>query len=222
MKFKVKLRGVDSPIVLPIHYNHILKGFIFSNLLKGEEVPFTFSNLFGMKRIHNKRIVFKESCHFYVSTLNESLINCKSLNQEVLQLGKNRVKVEEVSSLEEEINEPLVKVKTLSPITVFHRDRNGKTHYFSPESQEFYKILEENLNEKAEKLLNSKLPPVKIRASKESIFKKAVIQYRNRFVIEAWKGIFEIEGERKAIEAALKLGLGFKNNQGFGMVAISP
>jgi len=40
-------------------------------------------------------------------------------------------------------------------------------------------------------------------------------------LVEAWKGIFEIEEERETIEAALKLGLGYKTNQDFRTVALA-
>jgi len=217
MKFKVKLES-ESPIVLPIHYNHILKGFIFSNLIK-EEIPFTFSNIFGLKRINNKKIIFQNGCHFYVSTLKEELN--KGLEGTILNLGKNAVRISEITPLEEVVKEPPITVKTLSPVTVFVREENGKTKYFSPSSEEFYRLIEENINEKAKRFFNRELSFVKVKPSEGSVFKKAVIQYRNRFVVEAWKGIFEIEGEREAIETALKLGLGYKNSQGFGMVALA-
>ncbi len=217
MKLKVKLES-EFPIVLPIHYNHILKGFIFSNLIK-EQVPCTFSNLFGLKKIKNKKIVFKNGCHFYVSTLKDKIET--NFNGTLFNLGRNRVKISEVTPVEEEVKEPLVTVKTLSPVTVFIREENGKTKYFSPQSEEFYKLIEENLNEKVKRFLNKESSFVKVKPSSEGVFKKVVIQYRNRFIIEAWKGIFEIEGQREAIEAALKLGLGYKNSQGFGMVAVT-
>jgi len=42
--------------------------------------------------------------------------------------------------------------------------------------------------------LGKKAGGVKIKPSQSSVFKKAVVQYRNRFIVEAWKGMFEIEG----------------------------
>ena len=221
MKFKVKIKS-EEPIVLPIHYNHILKGFIFSNFFT-ESSPFTFSNLFGPKKVSlsNKKIIFNDHCHFYFSTIESSHLKLEELLNKLLNLGRNRVKVEEITPVEEEVNGQPVVVKTLSPITVFRRESGGKTFYFSPDREEFYRLLEENLNEKVKKFLGKEAGGVKIKPSQSSVFKKAVVQYRNRFIVEAWKGMFEIEGEREAIEAALKLGLGYKNSQGFGMVAIS-
>ena len=216
MKFCVKLTS-GYPIVLPIHYNHILKGFIFSNFIKNN-VPFTFSNIFGLKKIRNRKISFKKECHFYVATPEQLHFN--GIEGRNLNLGRNRVRVDEVRIVEEEPRGPLAVIKTLSPVTVFVKEWRGKTRYFSPSSPEFYRFLEEDLKEKTKRLFN-KSCEVKIRASEKSIFKKAVIQYRNRFIVEAWKGIFEIEGEREVIESALKLGLGYKNNQGFGMVALT-
>jgi len=218
MKIKVQLSSPKSQITLPIHYNHILKGFITANLIE-RGAPLTFSNIFGQKRVINRKIIFKSPCHFYLSTVEPTAL--KGAPLELLNLGKNSVKVERIEVVPESPEGAPVKLKTLSPITVFQKLLNGKTFYFSPEDDEFYALIREDLTQKVKKFLGREVGEVEIKPAEDSVFKKAVIQYRNRFVIEAWKGVFELQGPKEAIEAALKLGLGYRNPQGFGMVAIS-
>ena len=216
MRYKIVFessRGVN----LPIHYNHIIRGVVYSILGK-EAQDFTFSNLFGRKKVlkNKKRIIFKGRCHFYLSGF--SLPDLSEFKGKSFRLGANEVKLVEVEPQSFDLKEGKLKLKTLSPITVFQLLESGKTRYFTPEELPFYEKVVEDLKGKVERLYGFS-PEVSFSAHPDSVFKKAVVQYRNRFVIEAWKGIFTLEGDKEALETALNLGLGFRNDQGFGMVA---
>ncbi|WP_457755369.1 CRISPR-associated endoribonuclease Cas6 [Thermovibrio ammonificans] len=208
----------ESPVYLPIHYNHILRGFLFNLIPQAEKLHFTYSNFFGKKRINKerKRISFLSSFHFYVSIFEDVEVEFPVGTE--LRLGKNTVRIDKVDAVPVTVNEKSIKVKTLSPVTVFQSLPNGKTLYHRPTNGEFFKKLEEDLKEKTEKLTGIR-PEISVQPSPEGVFKKAVVQYRNRFVIEAWKGMFDLEGDPEALRVALTVGLGGRNSQGFGMVA---
>ncbi len=219
MRCKISIES-ERPISLPIHYNNIMRKAVINSLLNGnDEKFFVFSNIFGRKRIRRERksIYFKPPCHFYFSCLNNNLEE-KEVNGTI---GKNRVKMK-VSKEITPIQTTKLTLKTLSPITVSIVDESGKSLYFSPDSDEFYKLVVDRLKIKAKRLnLNVDDTNIQFKPHPDSKFKKAVIRLRSRFVVEAWKGIFTLEAPKKLLELALQTGLGERNNFGFGMVAIA-
>ncbi|WP_457680715.1 CRISPR-associated endoribonuclease Cas6 [Thermovibrio sp.] len=214
MKVKISLFS-DTGISLPIHYNHILRGFILRNFVNEDEL-LTFSNLFGIKNIKNGQVYFHRNFHFYFSSLKEP----KELPLEKeFRLGRFKVFVKKVDLISEEFSGSPIEVKTLSPITVFLRTGEGKTCYFSPEDKEFYELIEEKV-----KSLTSELFKVDadftLMPSERGEFRKVVVRYRNRFIVEAWKGKFLLQGQREALKVALSWGLGYRTHQGFGFIAL--
>ena len=241
MKLKITL-SADNPIVLPLHYNYILQSFIYNNLddiyslfFHDYGFPYgkryfkllTFSTLFGRKRVIKgaKRIIFFPPIHFYFSSILEEAISSHAkvlLNKKSLKLGQNEVFLKSVQSIKEEVKGSKITVKTLSPITIHSTGEDKKTVYYNPQQEKFYQLLEENLRKKCKVIsIKGDLESIKISPAKGSFFKKAVVLYKNGFIIEAWKGKFTIEAEPQVIEVALKAGLGDRNSQGFGMVAVS-
>ncbi len=240
MKLKVVLSS-NSPIVLPIHYNYILQSFIYNNLDAIYSLFFhnygfsygkrhfkllTFSQLFGKKKISRKlkKITFFPPIHFYFSSVIEEAISSHAktlLKRKELRLGRNKISLESVHVIKEEVRNKKAIVKTLSPITIHSTNEEKKTVYYNPKQEIFYKLLEENLRKKCRIIgINENLESIKISPAENSFFKKVIALYKNNFVIEAWKGKFIIEAEPQVIEVALKAGLGDRNSQGFGMVAI--
>ena len=110
MKLKVVLTS-DSPVVLPLHYNHILQGFIYrtmdpvySKFFHNAGFPYgkrlfkllTFSRIFGKNRVlkESKKVVFYPPIYFYLSCyLRQALASHvrNPLKGASFFLGKNAV-----------------------------------------------------------------------------------------------------------------------------------
>ncbi|SNR89467.1 CRISPR-associated endoribonuclease Cas6 [Desulfurobacterium atlanticum] len=225
---------------LPFHYHYILQGFVLHNISRplaefihsvgygnGNKVYklLTFSNLYGKNKVfkREKQIFFPQSFHFYISSYDlnvlsdivKQLIGARNLN-----IAGQEVFLSSIESFEESIITERVILKTLSPITV-HETINGKTVYYNPYQEKFYQLLIRNLISKYSVITGQAFSDsIEILQIKNSKYRKVITFYKNNFVIEAWKGKFEIKAPLKIIEIALKTGLGARNAQGFGMVAV--
>jgi len=132
----------------------------------------------------------------------------------LLKLKKNEV-------IYNEVDEEML-VKTLSPITAYSTivlpNGNRYTHYFSPYSSDFKKLIEENLRRKASALdieiknNNFYIEPYGITEKNEKLL------FYKDIIIKGWTGYFILKGDPQLLKLALNSGLGAKNAQGFGMI----
>jgi len=238
MRLKVTLTS-EKNIVLPIHYNHLLQSFIYKNLdaiystflhsqgftyEKRKFKLFTFSNIFGRRKVLKDRkiLIFTPPIHFYISCAKQEILSSHAktlLLNENLHLGSNNLSIGSIEVIEELIPETEVTLKTLSPVTTHSTDEKGKTIYYNPQQQRFFTLIENNLKKKCN-LLGVDVPFLSISPEKGSHFRKAVVIYKNNFIIEGWRGLFRMKAPKEVIEVALLTGIGDRNSQGFGMVAV--
>ncbi len=230
----------EKEIVLPLHYNRTLQGFIYETLdlvlssflhdygflAKGKPLkPLTFSRIFGKVRHdkHQKKLYFEPPIYFYVASSLKNLLSSIATNlirKSELQLGMNKVYFSKIEHIEEKVKGNTAVVKTLSPIVV-RKTINNHSEFFSPYESEFYKRLAKNLSRKTLLHLKEPIEPekIKIEPAPDARFKKVVAFYK-RYPYVAYKGKFVIKAPKEAIETALLSGLGEKNIQGFGMMIL--
>ncbi len=239
MRLKILLNS-DSTIKLPKHYNRILQGFIYSlfepifrRFLHSEGFRyekrrfklFCFSRLNGKFKINSDNFEFQPPVNFLISSPKiEILQNLAEgmLKKQEFYLDKNKVFIEEIKVLKRpEFKEKRIKIKMLSPLTVYSTFKNSnkkRTYYYSPQESEFSQLLKENLKKKyklvfgEEKDFFFKITPFKLDFKKD----KKIIIYKGT-VIKAWMGSYILESEPKILELSYYTGLGTKNSQGFGM-----
>jgi len=117
-----------------------------------------------------------------------------------------------------------VLVETLSPITVYRtEEKDGQkfTRYLSPSDPDFSRLLLENLCRKYRTLTGAR-----ISAGNGSYIKpvrtseRETIVYYEDTVIKAWSGVFELSVPEELFSVAFSCGLGAKNSQGFGCIAV--
>ncbi len=239
MKLKLTFES-GNQVELPMHYNYVLQGFIYNNLAKpfadflhnegyryGNQIfkLITFSKIYGKKRIlkKEKKIIFSPSFHIYVSAIDTHILQSiavELIQKENLRLHRNFISLKSVETIKEPITSTETVVKTISPITV-HESLNRKTMYYNPYQEKFYKLLEENLRKKAALVTGNENVEISVKPLDGVQYKKIVTYYKNNFVIEAGDGKFKIEAPPEVITIALRAGIGARNSQGFGMVAIS-
>ncbi len=245
LKMRVKLtfeNKKDENIYLPIHYNYLIQSFIYKNI--GKELAdflhnkgfeygkrkfkmFVFSRIFSKKfKTIGDKIEFDREISFYLSTpLNDFLSQFAEniLKKPEFRISQNDLILKEVYVLPYREFKEKIKIKMLSPMTVYStllKGKKKKTYYYSPFEKEFEVLLRENLRKKYESFYKNKkdfdfkIEPLKVNKSHEKI-----IIYK-KTIIKGWIGTYEIESEPEIIKFAYDTGLGAKNSQGFGMFEV--
>ncbi len=233
---------VAHEVILPIHYNHIVQGFLYKNLTDkdyrsflhetGYQLAnktfklFTFSRLLGKFRILKNAgmIAFSSPVTLVVSAGVEKFITDMAetlIRSEELFLGDNPVEIKSISVHKKLDPTDSIKIKMLSPVVAHRTVMEGgkkRTEYFSPWQQDFGPLVRNNLLKKYQ-IMHGDLPENKDfrvipNGNQEAKFAR-IINYKD-FYIKAYAGIYRLKGNPELIQAAYDTGLGSKNSQGFG------
>lgn len=235
MRLKITLSSGQQPLTLPLQYNHILQAFIYDNISaelaaflheKGYAYEkrnfklFVFSNLYGKYIIKSPQISFTDKITFWLcSPLDDVLAQfANSLFQKQLQLIGQTIIVEAVEIQRDNISGSSIKVRTLSPVTVYTTTETKQTIYYAPTDQEFLRQISQNLHRKYFALYPDADPNQfygQLIPGAASSYQSKIVRYKN-FIIKGWMGQFHLEGTPEFLRFALTAGLGSKNSQGFG------
>jgi CRISPR-associated endoribonuclease Cas6 len=248
VRLRISLRTEDGPLRVPVQYNHLLQGLIYANLDKalsewlhdrGHAYDqrrfklFTFSRLFGKARFDNGRAEFFGPVHFYLGSVDAEVLGSLAehlLTKPSVRLGSAECRITEVGvepAPEIDPSKP-VRVKALSPITTYStlttHDGRKKTYYYAPAEKEWSEMIVANLARKAKALgwtadNNSELRdawvcPYRVRGGDQK-----VLDFKGT-VIKGWMGVYEMNLPEPYFHLAYDAGLGSKNAQGFGMMAL--
>ena len=141
-----------------------------------------------------------------------------------LNIGGNRVVVEQIQLDKPLANKEEIVVQTLSPIvtysTLFRLDGSKYTCYFMPNEGDFNRIVSENLIRKYNAFYNADLSfdeGIEIEAINTP--RQNLVYYKN-IVVKGASGKFIIRGKNKLLQLGLDTGFGSKNSQGFGCVRL--
>ncbi|HPU62965.1 MAG TPA: CRISPR-associated endoribonuclease Cas6 [Mobilitalea sp.] len=241
MHIKIDLIS-DTDIILPVHYNHILQGFIYNNIdkrLSGflHNNGYIYYNrtfkLFTFSRISEKGIKIDDMLYFgkHISFVVSSPLKefCNSFTDTLLQkdrllLGQNIVRVHQIRPKDNVVDKESIVIRTLSPIvaysTLFRHDGSKYTCFFMPGESDFKRIISENLIKKYKALFNYNNDNFyDYNASIKPIgsFKQNFVIYKG-FIIKGVTGTFELKGDKRLLQMGLDAGIGSKNSQGFGCI----
>lgn len=244
MRLKIELAFEDK-LTLPIHYNHILQGFIYSNIsdnafrsflhdegYKHEKRSFklfTFSRIFGDYNMDgiNKTITFTSPIKIFISSVLDDFVNdfgSTLIKSDNLILGKTPVKFTsmEVQSCKNIAEE--VQISMLSPMTTYSTvevHSRKKTIFHKPGDEIFSKLAYENLKKKYKSYYNEELleSDFSIEPINKKNMKLIAAKYRG-FIIKGWNGNYVLKAAPEIIKFAYDVGLGSKNAQGFGCFEI--
>lgn len=233
----------DKDITLPVHYNHIVQGFIYANIdsnlsdflhnqgyiYNGRNFKlFAFSNILSKGEKINDHFYFGKKISLVISSPLDDF--CRSLANSMIQkeellLGRNILNVEKVEIENCAIDKEEVIVRTLSPIvvysTLFRADGSKYTCYFTPGEPDFERIISENLIKKYRAINHSDGEEFEC-ISVKSIgpFRQNLVIYKD-FIIKGVSGKFVLKGDKRLLQMGLDAGLGSKNSQGFGCIIIN-
>ena len=158
----------DSKLRLPVQYNHLVQGFIYSSISprlagllhsRGFQADnrrfrlFTFSRIGGKFRIDkdDDTITFDPPFRIVISSaLGQFIeeIGNEMLRNEELRIGGNTVRVGSIKISKPELSERN-RIRMLSPMTIYSTlkkaDGKKKTYYYTPYEKEFSDLISENV-----------------------------------------------------------------------------
>lgn len=246
MRIEVILKNTDNKdIMLPIHYNELIQKIIYKNLPKllstflhdigfrynNKPIKlFTFSKIFSNKiKLYKNYIFFSNTISIFISSPIEIIIKIlreNLLKNEIIKLNVNKLKVDEIKTVPNPKFENIMKIKTLSPITIYKTIiKNDKkyTNYIFPNDNEFNYLIKENIKKKyviIQGIIDKNISldfQLEIRPIN---IKNKILKYKN-FIIKGIEGELELATDKpEIIEKVYDAGLGAKNSQGFGMFQI--
>lgn len=226
--------------VLPIAYRYFVQSMIYNALESNSGFSqflhdsgyinenrgykfFTFSPLSGNYQIKNKKIIFSDNISLEIRSFEPEIIRlliCALKDGSKTDIGRNTLTVEKCVLSNKIFYQPIVKIKTISPITAYvTRDYTNRI-YFSPEDNDFNQLI---VNNAKRKWLSAGKSEDDFILSFKHIdtmpIKKEVTTYKKSY-ITAWHGGFVLEGNPEVISFLYNVGLGSKNSQGFGMFEV--
>lgn len=241
---QIEMRFKCNRLELPIHYNHMIQGFIYKNISNRDFREFlheegfknnnrrfklfTFSRLIGKYEYNKEKkiITFIDNFNLVVCSIIDDFINDfvkTCLFSENLYLNNQKINLIGVDTSRESNLGERIKVTTLSPIVTYSTvsiEGKKKTIYHSPEDKIFQKHIKENLIKKAnaigEKIDNDHF---EIKILDKNKLKENSVYFKDIY-IKGYSGTFEIKGNSKLINLALNCGIGAKNSQGFGCIKL--
>lgn len=242
MRLRLSFSPVESACILPVHYNHVIQGFIYRHLNpematslhdegfaegKRRLKMFVFSRLMGNPVVRDGRIVFSHEFSLVVASPEVGFLETLALHvmeAGELSLGGNRVRLASVEVAEEAYQCPVL-LQALSPITVYstlsRADGRRKTYYYSPFEPEFSEQVVRNLRRKWRVLYGSEVSAegATVKPWRVNTRNQHIALYKGT-VIKGWSGIYEASLPEPLFHMALDAGLGSKNSQGFGCVGV--
>jgi len=103
--------------------------------------------------------------------------------------------------------------------TLQTKEGKKKTYYYSPFESEFTDSLDNNLRKKYVAFFGKEARARKLVLETAGRPKEKILKYRGT-IIKGWMGRFVLNGNKKLLKLGYACGIGAKNSQGFGMVAV--
>lgn len=238
MQLQITLSG--NKICLPMANSRIIQGLIYKALSENKDYStglhehgyvfkqrkfklFSFSELRGKYKVVGKEICFEDKVCLEIRSVDSYMIQMLYtyfLQNNTLYLGNNQVNIENLAIDNKMIFCDNIKVKTLSPITVYSTTNDGHTTYFSPEEEEFYDSIISNAKRKKISYCSETSDfDFSIAPTENTAYVKRVTKFKETIII-AWHGEFFLKGNIDVLNFLYNTGLGSKNSQGFGMFEI--
>ncbi len=240
MRVRILLEG---QLRLPIHHNNILQALVYDHIDRdlsdflhkqgyqhgGRTYKmFTFSRLAGRYQMdaHAGTITYATPINFMVASPVEGLITSLAANlikSHEVYLGKAKVRVVQADIRDDGTCESKIRVRSLSPITIYSTDRfvagGSFTMYHQPGEEVFNDILTANIRNKYSAFFEKQAPDGYLQIIPVGKTTQNVIKHE-RIVIKGYSGEYQMEGPPELLQLGMAAGFGGKNAQGFGMMQL--
>lgn len=238
MQLKITLSG--NKIRLPLAASSILQGFIynaltdnlsFSRQLHDEGYAFeqrrfklfSFGELRGKYEVTGKEMIFSNKAVLEIRSVDPYMIQLLYsyfLQNKTAMLGENKIDITNLTIDNKTIFTDNLRIKTLSPITVYSTADNRHTTYHSPEEENFYAAIIGNAKRKWRSIFSEVSDfDLTICPVENPRYIKRVTNFKST-LITAWHGEFYLNGSAEILNFLYNTGIGSKNSQGFGMFKI--
>ena len=233
MQLVIKI-GLDRPLTLPLAYHHIQQSIIYRLMGDSEGTPlhdggygdsrktfklFTFGPLTGKYHVESGRITFLNEVSFEFRCVDEEYGGAIAGNiiKRGIDFGDDHFSSVEVRRDDKRIEKNDIKIKMISPITVYETSEDGKTKFFNPSEKNFVDAVIENAYHKYAAFTQGEVREnIGFEAVHVDRRDKYLTRYKG-FIIEGYKGIYRLSGNTDMLKFLYNAGLGGKNSQGFGM-----
>lgn len=239
MQLKVKI-NIHKPVTFPINYHHIQQALLYqlmcnddsgkallhdqgSRYLNREYKLFTFGPFQGKYSLANKNITFQDQVSFEVRSYDEEVIRNidRNIGRKGIRLGDSIYHDIETELVDYCVFSSDVVIRMVSPICVYETDSStNQTNYYSPQDYCFEEKIMANFKRKYIAAIGKEPGDrIKFEVLKVKPKDKYLTRYKG-FLIEGWRGIYNISGSPDLITFLYNTGLGAKNSQGFGMFEV--
>lgn len=247
MRFRVDLKPLENKIPLgnriiclsiiksaiKTENENLYKEIFFYEGKKNKKIkPFSFSIYLRDFKVNKDEIDINDNITITISTIDNKvgltifngLLKMKNKNHGILSYKNNNFRINNIALLEEKkIKDSVITCKTLSPIHI--KDKFGK----SVDIREHEKF-ENELNYISNLLLKTyrgyglkrklKFSPI---CMKKQVIKEEIEGFKSKtnkryIFIEAFSGVFELEGDIEDLNFLIKGSLGFRRSEGFGLI----
>lgn len=228
-RLKIELM-MDGDIIIPYSYRRGIQAFIYSTLSNeqsfelhddrvNEIKPFVFSNIIGKYTRHEQGIAFSGNCVLYVASTEIGLLASLyefCVNKGFLSLYGNYIPLKKISQFHYRSHSGAIDYQTISPVTVFDIAQDGKSYFYTPESDIFREKLTANLIRKYEETYGKSFKEY-LNIYKIMKKKKQIVSYKG-FTFEAYDLSLTLDCNERVHDLAMDLGLGNRNAIGMGMI----
>lgn len=236
LKIYIDLKG--EKLTLPINYNHILQGIIYTSLsndskyknkLHNEGINnlsnyklFTFGPLCGKHFIENKQITFTEKIFWEIRSVDDYFIFLlhEYFKTNGVMFGNRKI-MPKLNVENKIIVEDSISIKMKSPICVIKKNEDNKTIYLSPRDLSFEESVNNNFRKKYFAYYNVEpSSDIEIVSTELSHSDKVVTTLKGIYIV-GWKGKYILNGSTDYLTFLYNSGIGTKNSQGFGLFEIA-
>ena len=234
MQIKLQFKP-QKPLIIPYNYNYQLQSALYSMLGEVGESDFWHNNGFGditkfkgfcfsglegkySVNREEKKLHFDNNIYFEIRSPVFSFIDAIQRSIELhpyIKLFDTRLEIASANLENLHLQNGLIKLKAVTPVTVHSTKDDGHTYYYSPQEDEFYIRICRNIIKKYESIVGEEAADVYLRPIGN--FKKTVTKYKG-FYINGYTGEFEFNTTLKMAEFIYNSGMGEKNSQGFGFI----
>lgn len=237
MQLKIYIDLKNQELQLPINYNHILQGIIYTSLSNDQKYQkllhnfgiteiynfklFTFGSLCGKHYVENKKITFTEKIFWEIRSVDSYFIILlyEYFKANGITFGARTI-FPNLNIENKIIREESITVKINSPICVAQRCEDNKVNYLSPRDNIFEEYINNNFIKKYSSYYNVE-PNTNLEITNiELSHKDKFVTTLKGIYITAWKGKYILTGSPDYLTFLYNSGLGSKNSQGFGLFEI--
>ena len=217
---------------LPVAYQHLVQGLFYS--VWNETEPclhdegygspvrglrlFTFSPIRGRYRLEDGRILFTSPIRLELRSAKNALVDdvaAALTAARSFRLGRNELQLISAKTEEQFLFPEKAWIRMRSPLSVYETLPDRKTHYFTPEDEEWEARIYANLCEKMHALFLPE-PEVFHITPEPSSLKKRVTHFKETH-ITGYTGEFLLETTPEAMKVLYYTGIGSRGSQGCGM-----